>query len=148
MAEALAVQSEHTHMTCERAVRNHKHRQSQVNARIDADLKEAGDAALAEVGYTPTQAVRALWTLAQRHRDDPAKIRAVLDGTDDGVSADKLAEQKRRREALERAVSLIPTFLEEQGISTTVDPVRAGITDDEYYEMLKEEHFIEKGYLS
>ena len=41
-------------------------RQSQVNARIDAKLKATGDAGLAAAGYTPTQAVRALWALATR----------------------------------------------------------------------------------
>ena len=33
----------------------------QMNVRIDRQLKEAGDAVLAHLGMTPSQAVRALW---------------------------------------------------------------------------------------
>ncbi|SCH80791.1 addiction module antitoxin%2C RelB/DinJ family [uncultured Collinsella sp.] len=34
---------------------------TQMNIRMDAALKESGNAALARLGYTPSQAVRALW---------------------------------------------------------------------------------------
>ncbi len=33
----------------------------QMNVRIDRQLKEAGDAVLAQIGMTPSQAVRELW---------------------------------------------------------------------------------------
>lgn len=36
-------------------------RSVQMNVRIDRQLKEAGDAVLAHLGMTPSQAVRALW---------------------------------------------------------------------------------------
>ena len=40
---------------------------AQVNVRMDAALKQAGDAGLAEVGLSPSDAVRALWgVMAQR----------------------------------------------------------------------------------
>lgn len=51
---------------------------AQVNARIDPDLKSRGDAALASAGFTPTQAVRALWELAARNADTPQNIEAAL----------------------------------------------------------------------
>lgn len=56
----------------------HGSMQSRVNARIDANLKTAGDAALAAAGLTPTQAVRMLWSLAVRYQDEPEKLRAML----------------------------------------------------------------------
>lgn len=34
---------------------------AQMNVRMDRQLKEAGDAVLASLGMTPSQAVRALW---------------------------------------------------------------------------------------
>ncbi len=34
---------------------------AQVNVRMDRALKEAGDTSLAEVGLSPSDAVRALW---------------------------------------------------------------------------------------
>ena len=39
----------------------------QINTRVPAELKEQGDLALARAGYTPAQAVRALWEYAVVH---------------------------------------------------------------------------------
>ena len=39
---------------------------SQLNVRIDSDLKRAGDAVFTSIGLSPSQAVRALWELAAR----------------------------------------------------------------------------------
>ena len=36
----------------------------QMNTRIDADLKRRGDEALKRAGFTPSQAIRALWEYA------------------------------------------------------------------------------------
>lgn len=51
---------------------------AQVNARIERDLKERGDAALAAAGITPTQAVRSLWELAANNAKNPRKITDAL----------------------------------------------------------------------
>lgn len=56
-----------------------KPRQAQMNTRIDESLKEMGDAVLARLGYTPSQAVRGLWMFAVAHQDDTAAIRRVID---------------------------------------------------------------------
>lgn len=50
----------------------------QMNTRIDRTLKREGDAALAAAGYTPSQAVRAIWELAVKLRKNPEKLRALL----------------------------------------------------------------------
>ena len=50
----------------------------QMNVRIDRELKREGDAALATVGYTPSQAVRALWENAVRLRRNPDALRNYL----------------------------------------------------------------------
>ena len=42
-------------------------RQTQMNMRIDAELKAAGDAALAHLSYTPSAAVRGLWRFVVDH---------------------------------------------------------------------------------
>lgn len=52
----------------------------QMNTRIDRTLKREGDAALAAAGYTPSQAVRAIWELAVKLRKNPEKLRALLSG--------------------------------------------------------------------
>ena len=41
---------------------------TQMNTRIESDLKAQGDAALAEFGYSPSAAVRLLWGFAARNR--------------------------------------------------------------------------------
>ena len=50
----------------------------QMNTRIPADLKEQGDRALERAGYTPSQAVRALWELAAQHMYEPSAVRRAL----------------------------------------------------------------------
>lgn len=62
-------------------------RSSQMNVRLDSQLKEAGDAVLASLGMTPSQAVRELWQyltenghmpIAKRNNDEvlPDDIRS------------------------------------------------------------------------
>ena len=54
-------------------------RQVQMNTRIDAELKAAGDPALAHLGYTPSAAVRGLWRFVVDHQDDAAAVREVIE---------------------------------------------------------------------
>ena len=89
-----------------------KPRQAQVNARIDAELKEAGDAALAAAGLTPTQAVRMLWSLAVRYQDEPERLHEALDPDSAAPSADEMAERRRKIEAVRRGASLMEKFFE------------------------------------
>ncbi len=124
----------------------HKSAQSQVNARIDADLKATGDAALAAAGLTPTQAVRMLWSLAVRYQGEPEKLRAALDPDSAKASADELAERRRKAEAYHSCLSQGQSVRAVLGI-TGVDPGRKGLSDREYTDLLREEHFREKGYL-
>ena len=51
----------------------------QMNTRIDAALKEAGDAVLARLGYSPSAAVRGLWRFVVDHQDDAAAVRKVIE---------------------------------------------------------------------
>ena len=51
---------------------------AQMNIRMDAALKESGNAALARLGYTPSQAVRALWeVITVQGALPPALVRAL-----------------------------------------------------------------------
>lgn len=52
---------------------------AQINARIDGDLKAAGDRALARAGYTTTGAIRALWERFASLADDPEKISEIIE---------------------------------------------------------------------
>lgn len=64
-------------------------RSAQMNVRLDSQLKEAGDAVLASLGMTPSQAVRELWQyltenghmpIAKRNNDEvlPDDIRSKV----------------------------------------------------------------------
>lgn len=124
----------------------HARQSAQVNARLDADLKEAGDAGLAAAGYTPTQAVRALWTLASQHQADPRTIREALD-SEVCAHPHEIAERQRKIQLLHEGVGLVDTFLARHNVRALVPDQAGDATYDELYEQLKEEHFLEKGYL-
>lgn len=51
---------------------------TQLNIRMDRSLKEAGDAALAQIGLNPSQAVRALWEKASRRGKDLEEVSVLL----------------------------------------------------------------------
>lgn len=51
---------------------------AQMNVRMERALKDGGDLGFSRAGYTPTQAVRALWGFAQRHAGDPAQLRKLV----------------------------------------------------------------------
>ncbi len=74
---------------------------SQINARINSALKKNGDASLANAGFSPSQAIRALWELAERYADKPDTLRELL--LPDEAKANELLEQKRRQHLLQVA---------------------------------------------
>lgn len=125
----------------------HKSAQAQVNARIDADLKATGDAALAAAGLTPTQAVRMLWSLAVRYQGEPEKLREALDPDAAEPTPDELAERQRKVEAVRRGSDLMMELFKERGVELKPDPELQNLSDREYFDLLREEHFREKGYI-
>lgn len=62
-------------------------RSAQMNVRLDSQLKEAGDAVLASLGMTPSQAVRALWEYLVVNGCMPSKSGAALSSSDMAVAA-------------------------------------------------------------
>lgn len=70
-----------------------KARQTQMNTRIDSDLKEAGDAVLARLGYTPSAAIRGFWQYAVDHQDDAASIRSIVDPDAASALSDEAARK-------------------------------------------------------
>ena len=51
---------------------------AQINVRIERSLKEAGDAALGELGISPSEAVRALWASLSRRGAARDQMLAML----------------------------------------------------------------------
>ena len=63
---------------------------TQMNVRIDADVKRRGDAALARAGFTPTQAVRRVWEHVAALADSPEEVVRLLGEPDEGGSRERL----------------------------------------------------------
>lgn len=52
---------------------------AQINARIDAGLKQAGDRALMRAGYSTTSAIRTLWERFASLEDDPEGVQEIIE---------------------------------------------------------------------
>ena len=118
---------------------------TQMNIRIGKTLKERGDRVLSHAGYSPSQAVRALYEFAMRHETEPEAVAAMLaDGRGDGSD-----QQAARQEARRAALRDIDRLVDEQ--RTLLGKRFAPGSDDRPFDELREEamsaHFEEKGLL-
>lgn len=78
----------------------------QMNLRIDEQVKQLGDAVLLEAGYSPTQAVRAVWSFAAAHVHEPQKVRQFLQQAEIEQDARQDARKRTVRAALKRCDDL------------------------------------------
>ena len=114
-------------------------RQTQMNTRIDATLKEAGDAVLARLGYSPSAAVRGLWQFVVDHQDDAASVREVIEPDAVASLSDEAA---RKASAIAGLRSLYAQTANELGIpgyGETDLPSRDDLREDWYDERLEGE---------
>ena len=114
-------------------------RQTQMNTRIDATLKEAGDAVLARLGYSPSAAVRGLWQYMVDHQEDAASVRKVIEP---GAASALSDETARKASAIASLRSLYAQTSQELGISGNggVDlPSWDDLREDWYDERLERE---------
>ena len=89
---------------------------AQVNARIDIDLKAAGDAALARAGLTPTKAIRALWQRFAELADHPEKIRELVELHGE-LGPDEQAKQERKLDLAREGATIVSRSLADRGIA-------------------------------
>lgn len=108
---------------------------SQMNIRMDTQLKDAGDKVLAERSTTPTQLVRALWEKISRGAPDLQQVEEVL-----GISvppAPSPDADLNKLEAMRRGRDLFVQGLATWGIAESAAVVREERTDmDRYTEEL------------
>lgn len=110
----------------------------QLNARLDKDLKSSGDAALALIGLSPTQAVRALWEKAAKRGKDLEEIAQLLSPK---------AQSKPASEQ-EDPVKQGWSFMEEAYASLGIDPsVIRDYAHDELLADALEERMAERGLI-
>lgn len=111
---------------------------SQVNARMDYQLKSRGDAAFAKAGLTPTQAIRKLWQLAVHYESELHKLLSIL--SPKTTNNEDEAEEERRQqvlEAIDDGANLMRHFYEAAGFPWP--PAK----DTRSFEELKEEAYME-----
>ena len=92
---------------------------AQVNARLDAEIKHAGDQALRAVGYAPTRAIKALWGFAGRHRHDPASLKDLLRTLEDDSQPGIDGDFQRKAERLREGQLIYERALQEMGVAAT-----------------------------
>lgn len=106
---------------------------AQINVRIDAGLKQAGDRALMRAGYTTTSAIRALWERFASLEDDPEGVQEIIEP----VAATSDPADASRAQSLANArggARIFSSALEELGIPMAVpaeevpyDELREGV---------------------
>lgn len=109
---------------------------SQMNVRIDEQLRVEGNRAFEEVGWSPSQAMRALWGYAARNRYNPRKLREIVDFLGEPVG--RKEEQPQLSEAVLRGSRIYDEFCEKLGLE------RSKPREVLSYEELKEEAFLER----
>ena len=90
---------------------------AQINARIDANLKVSGDAALAEAGLTPTKAIRAMWGRFSSLADQPEKIKELVSDQQAEPSTTARAERDRKLALAREGSQIVARSLASRGIS-------------------------------
>ena len=110
----------------------------QMNTRISRSLKESGDAALERAGYTPSQAVRKLWSFAARHLHDPQAIQSLLESADGTAPAELDEEHARKLENFYKGWNICAEAYERAGI------VPSKFTTEASYDELREAALLER----
>ena len=110
---------------------------AQLNVRMDPLLKAAGDAGLADIGFSPSEAVRALWTLAARRGKDAMQVKKLLATASSMVAEETAVEEEPDvPDVLRRGWNIVPEGMAKLGI--TLKP--RSDTPESYEDMLYEEY--------
>lgn len=100
---------------------------AQMNIRMDAALKASGNAVIAELGYTPSQIVRALWEFVTVQGTLPPALAHLLRAEHAADSAHTGTPDRASEGA-----ALVSSFYQQVGIE---EPARGAIDYDELREL-------------
>ena len=118
---------------------------SQVNVRLDSALKRSGDQALSSIGYTPTRAVRALWTFCGNAAHDTKKLRAIFALLEGGEAENGTQDETRMKmKRVEEGPLIFENALREMGVE---DLAPSGLSDEELLEQAYRDKWAERGLL-
>lgn len=118
---------------------------AQINVRLPRELKETGDAGLRELGLSPSDAVRLLWTRLSERGEGFAATRAFLLGEKLEVKSSSRAFDQS---SLAEGWQMVATSLEMLGI-TGVDQGGAGVgaSDADMLAKALEERMADRGLM-
>ena len=71
----------------------------QMNVRIDRALKSSGDSVFQEVGITPTEAIRRLWSFASRNRANRQAVASLMESLRDPDVVQREGDDLMRRQS-------------------------------------------------
>lgn len=112
---------------------------AQINARLSPTLKAAGDEALASIGFSPTQVIRALWEKASRRGEDLEEVAILLRGSEGRQQHDSMQPD----EVLAAGWALMDEVYRTLGIDPSV---KHDLPDDrEMLEQALYERLVERG---
>lgn len=115
--------------------------QTQMNIRMDERLKSLGNSAFEAIGWTPSQAIRALWRFAADHEGNPQ----ILKG-----ECEKLASSSKRLDAAARALVEESWTIVDRGLAACGVDVEGAPTEGDYdslRERVLNERLSERGLL-
>ena len=120
---------------------------TQMNTRIERELKQRGDAVLARAGFSPSEAVRALWEFAAAHEREPQAVARALAVEDPEAERERQERIQRKRDSLKRLHATIAEFRERYGITQDAIDAVNRMSDKELYEQALVERYEERGLL-
>lgn len=104
---------------------------SQMNIRMNKQLKDAGDRILAESGCTPTHVVRSLWEKISRGSADLQQVEGVLGNS--GLESPSHNTTTQKAEAMQRGRTLFAEGLASLGIRADADVPHDDKSDTDRY---------------
>ncbi len=108
----------------------------QINARLNRALRDEGESALASIGLSPSEAIRALWAKAAKRGADLQAVQSLL--ADEPVVDPECA---RKLEAFDRARREISQAMRDLGIDSDTpwpDLIDEELLEEELYERMRE----------
>lgn len=120
----------------------------QMTIRIAPALKVEGDSVFESLGWSSSQAVRALYETAVRHKYDAAALRSFLTGSEGEEDSEPVAENAKLRIA-EEGRRAADQAIKELGISKeAMQKVWSTTSDKELLEQARYERMVERGLAS
>lgn len=86
---------------------------TQMNVRIDADVKSRGDAVFRSLGLSTTDVVKAVWSYAAEHEEAPGIVAQALN---EPIDATEKLDIQYRTLIAEQAHSIVSDFRRRMGI--------------------------------